>query len=266
MHKSKILVVDDELPVCRSMASALAKEDYIIDMALSGEEAITKDETVNYDVVITDLMMPGISGMELLQVLKKRRPDVMVIMVTGYPSIKSAIQATKSGAFDFIPKPFTPDELRSLVSRALEQKPLLERELRGSREEKEIIPEVSIPEGLYSISNNSWVTVEQDGNVRVGVHHMLLMSIGKIASIQFPKEQEMRYQGEVCLIINDTQNRIHRVWTPVSGRIIAINDEIEKDYHRLIREPYRSWVLLMTPTALGDEMKNLTPLRPHKNA
>jgi len=114
-EKFKILVVDDELPVCKSIASALTGDEYTVDTALSGEEALEFQEKKHYDAIIADLMMPGISGLELLKKVKMNRPDTLMIMITGYPSIRTAVEAIKLGAFDYLPKPFTPNDLRSIV-------------------------------------------------------------------------------------------------------------------------------------------------------
>ena len=117
--KKAILVVDDEITVCKSIRSALVQENYDIDLALSGEEALQKEQVKRYDVMIVDLMMPGISGLDLLRSIKTTNPSVQVIMVTGYPTMKNTLQAMQIGAFDFLPKPFLPADLRSLVAKAL---------------------------------------------------------------------------------------------------------------------------------------------------
>lgn len=117
--KKAILVVDDEITVCKSIRSALVQENYDIDLALSGEEALQKEQVKRYDVMIVDLMMPGISGLDLLRSLKTTNPSVQVIMVTGYPTMKNTLQAMQIGAFDFLPKPFLPADLRNLVAKAL---------------------------------------------------------------------------------------------------------------------------------------------------
>jgi DNA-binding NtrC family response regulator len=119
-HSIRILVVDDEIPVCNSIASALGETGYEIDTALSGEEAIKKNDTHPYDLIITDLMMPGISGMDLLKALMERDNNTRVIMITGYPSAQSAVEAVKLGAVDYLPKPFTPEQLRAMVVRIVE--------------------------------------------------------------------------------------------------------------------------------------------------
>ena len=118
-EKKRILVVDDEETVCRSIRKALQREDYEIDAALSGEEALKMEAEKKYDVIIVDLMMPGLNGMDLLKSLKAASPAVQVVMITGYPTMKNTLQALQIGAFDFLPKPFLPYDLRNLVARAL---------------------------------------------------------------------------------------------------------------------------------------------------
>jgi DNA-binding NtrC family response regulator len=118
--KHRILVVDDEPTVCRSIRQVLVRENYEVDMALSGEDALSKEAEQPYDVMIVDLMMPGLSGMDLLKLLKARNPKARIIMVTGYPTMKNTLQSMQLGAMDFLPKPFLPTTLRSLVAAALE--------------------------------------------------------------------------------------------------------------------------------------------------
>jgi CheY-like chemotaxis protein/glycine cleavage system H lipoate-binding protein len=262
-EKAVILVVDDELPVCKSIASALTSEQFTVDMALSAEEALRKEEGSQYDVIITDLMMPGLSGMDLLKRLKEKRTDIKIIMITGYPSIKSAVLSIKLGAFDYIPKPFTPSELRALVSRALESKRYHEEKMAKKGEPEPAGGDrISLPEGLYCIPENSWAKVEEDGNVRVGIHHVFLKTIGNIASVDLPKKDEMRYQGEVCFRVTDSRARVHKVWTPVSGKVVAVSEALVRQYSRLMDDPYgEGWVLALKPTHLEEDLKNLASLR-----
>ena len=119
-RKHRILVVDDELTVCKSIRQVLIREDCEVDMAQSGEEALRKEAEKPYDVMIVDLMMPGLSGLDLLKMLKARNPKARIIMVTGYPTMKNTLQAMQLGAMDFLPKPFLPTTLRNLVAAALE--------------------------------------------------------------------------------------------------------------------------------------------------
>lgn len=119
INKKMILVVDDEPAVCKSIREALLREDYDVDTALGGEDALRLSEKKKYDVFLVDLMMPGIGGLDLLKMLRRECPSARIIMITGYPTIKNTLQAMQTGAFDFLPKPFLPSTLRSLVAKAL---------------------------------------------------------------------------------------------------------------------------------------------------
>ncbi|MBW2490222.1 MAG: sigma-54-dependent Fis family transcriptional regulator [Deltaproteobacteria bacterium] len=121
-HNPFILIIDDEPAICRNCVKILSKMDYDVRYALNGHDALKMvDETI-FDVVVTDLKMSNLGGMEVLRRLKASYPETMVIVITGYASVSSAVEVMKMGAFDYLPKPFTPHELRSVVQQALVQK------------------------------------------------------------------------------------------------------------------------------------------------
>ena len=121
----RILVVDDEMIVCESCKRILEEEGYEVETALSGKEAFEKMKANPFDIVITDLKMPGIDGMEVLRTFRKEYPDSIIIMITGFSTVETAVEAMKLGAFDYIPKPFTPDEVTIVVKKAIEKKSLM---------------------------------------------------------------------------------------------------------------------------------------------
>jgi DNA-binding NtrC family response regulator len=114
-----VLVVDDEKTVCNSCQKILSQEGYNVDVALSGQEALKKVKGNRFDAVIADWKMPEIDGIEIARIIKKENPDTAVIMITGYPSVESSIKAMRSGVSDYVPKPFTPEELSDAMMRAL---------------------------------------------------------------------------------------------------------------------------------------------------
>jgi len=118
---NKILVVDDEVTAGRSMEKILARKGFAVDVALNANDGLNKMEKELFELVLLDIMMPQVNGIELLKIIKERWPNLKVIMVTGYPSIETAVKATRLGALDYISKPFTPDELREKVEQALEE-------------------------------------------------------------------------------------------------------------------------------------------------
>ena len=113
------MVVDDEKTVCASCRKILTKEGYNVEVASSGKEALSKIKGDGFDVVVTDWKMPEIDGIEMARRIKQENPNVAVILITGYPSVETSIAAIRSGVSDYVPKPFTPQELSDALIRAL---------------------------------------------------------------------------------------------------------------------------------------------------
>ncbi len=123
--RTNILVVDDEPGVCRSVEKVLCRKGYQVAQALCVTSALdTLEAGANFDLIIVDLMMPQVGGMELLKIVVDRWPSTPVLIITGYASIASAVDATRHGAVGYLPKPFTPEELENAVDRILRGVPL----------------------------------------------------------------------------------------------------------------------------------------------
>ncbi len=116
---AKILVVDDEARICHNVKKILAKNNFEITSAQSAQEALDKMAKESFSLLISDIVMPGMNGLELLKLVKNEWPVTKAIMMTAYASTDTAIKAIQLGALDYIPKPFTPEELRNLVDQAL---------------------------------------------------------------------------------------------------------------------------------------------------
>lgn len=121
-REEKILVVDDDRAVLDSINDILTVRDYSVDLAISGEEALNKIKQTRYDLVLTDLMMKGISGLDLLKEIKNISPETVVIVITGHAAIETAIEAIKLGAHDYVPKPFNDEEIVLRIDRGLQNK------------------------------------------------------------------------------------------------------------------------------------------------
>ncbi len=124
-----ILIVDDDEITCNLLEEVLSKEGYVVDKALNGREAIDKGENKPYDGVLTDIRMIDVDGMEVLRAYRQKSPDSIIIMMTAFGSIETAIRAIKEGAYDYVSKPFKLDEIKLTIRRALEQKRLLQENL-----------------------------------------------------------------------------------------------------------------------------------------
>lgn len=122
--ESHILVVDDELGIREGCKRALSAEGFFVDDAEDGNKGLQKVKKNPYDLVLVDLMMPGISGLELIEKIRLIDPEIILVVITGHATIETAVEATKKGAYDYLPKPFSPEELAAVVKRGLETRHL----------------------------------------------------------------------------------------------------------------------------------------------
>lgn len=149
MNKGKILSIDDEQGIRDMLSFTLRQHGYTIDTAQSGEEGLEKVRKESFDIVITDIKMPGMDGITVLGEIKKINPEVEVIIATGYGTMETAIEGLRKGAFDYIGKPFNIDEVTATVKRALEK-----------RRFKETV-------ALYEISKNLFSTIELNDLLKI---------------------------------------------------------------------------------------------------
>lgn len=138
--KSTILVIDDDESMRDSCTQILTKDGFLAEIAKDGSSGLEKINETKPDLVLIDLKMPGINGLEVLEKTKEIDPNIIAVVITGYATVESAVEAMKKGAYDFLPKPFTPDELRIIIKRGLERRKLI-LETESLRREKKLIEE-----------------------------------------------------------------------------------------------------------------------------
>jgi len=153
----QILVVDDDETMRDSCSQILSKTQCHVKVAETGNKALEFMKKEYFDIVLLDLKMPGLSGMEVLKSIKQDNPETIVIVITGYATVDSAVEAMKSGAYDFLPKPFAPEELRVIVRRAIEKRKLtlenlfLQEELKKTLELDNLIGKSKAMEGINEL-------------------------------------------------------------------------------------------------------------------
>lgn len=122
MKNPRILVVDDETMITNLFEISLKDEGYYIEVTNSGEDALEKFKRYNFDIAVTDIMMPDINGMVLMDHFKKIKPEIVVIVITGYPSVDSAIEFIRLGAYDYVTKPLDPNAVINSINRAWDKR------------------------------------------------------------------------------------------------------------------------------------------------
>ena len=143
-NDARILIVDDETIVRESLGSWFREEGYSVDVAASAREALEKLTIKGWDIFLLDIRMPGMDGLELQRKIKESHPDSTIIIMTAYASVETAVEAMKQGAYDYIVKPFDPDDLEHLVRNAIERKHLVSEniQLRSKIDEMNLFHEI----------------------------------------------------------------------------------------------------------------------------
>jgi DNA-binding NtrC family response regulator len=121
MKTTRVLVIDDEQIILDSIRKILKEEDYDVDVSLSGRQGLDWALKKQYDVVLTDIRMPDIGGMRVLRDIKRAKPSLPVVMITGYATVQSAVQAMKLGAMDYLEKPFTPEKILEVIASSVDR-------------------------------------------------------------------------------------------------------------------------------------------------
>ena len=133
--KHRLLIVDDDQEMLSVLQNLFLQEGYLVEVSHNGKEAISKCRDAVFDIIVTDIIMPGASGLDVLREVKKIRPETLVILITGFASLETAIKAIREGAYDYITKPFKLEQLNVAVRNAAEKVSL-------SRENKRLIQEL----------------------------------------------------------------------------------------------------------------------------
>jgi len=250
---TKVLVVDDEQVVLDSVRKHLRREGYDIQTVLSGDEAVEILESGWPEMVITDLMMPGMDGLELLERVRESKPEIPVVMITGYATMRTALQALREGAFDYIAKPFTRAELQGVVVRAARQAARMrEREEEAPEDEKTDV------EPRHQLGGHCWINVEPDGSARIGLERSFAETMGEVTEVELPSVGDFIEQGSVCLRFLTADERSHTLWSPLSGSVVELNANLREHPSLATESPSsEGWLVRLDPANLEEELKGL---------
>ncbi len=255
---ARILVVDDEEIVHASIRRILRRQGHQVEAVLAARDGLARLYEEDFDLVITDLMMPEMNGIELLEQLKKDGIRVPVLMVTGYPTISTAVKALRLGAVDYLAKPFTRQELLGPVNRALRRVAAVTSSM-TTMQSLEITqlegiqsPEMGLEPGdTYYLREHSWAEFRQDGGMEVGVEGSFLDSVGDVAGVEAPHDGDLVEQGYVSFKLTTASGEVHSVFMPLSGQVVEVNARVVDDPSSLDR---RTWIVRIIPTKLESEL------------
>lgn len=263
--KARIICVDDEAIILDSFRKILVLDGYSVDTVENGREALEMLKTHHYDFLFTDLKMPIMDGVEVTKATKALRPDIDVVIITGFASVETAVETMKYGAIDYIQKPFTEDELLAFTKNAY-----IKREARIKKELKPKVHishmhssedfnsgEFAIPGGIFISKNHSWVNIEPDGSAKTGIDDFAKKLIGDIDDIEMPNLGMKANKGSVLFSLKQ-KNRTLAFVAPVSGVVTKINTDLKEDIDAMKITPYEtSWICSIDADNLDNELQDL---------
>jgi ActR/RegA family two-component response regulator/glycine cleavage system H lipoate-binding protein len=263
--KARILAVDDEELILDSFRKILVLAGYSIDTVERGSEVLGLIRKNDYDFVFTDLKMPGMDGVEVTKAVKHLRPDIDVIVITGYASIETAVETVKFGAMDYIEKPFTEDEILAFVKTALiKRQANLEKHMRhkirlikpGTGESKSKF-ELNVPAGVFVSKQHAWAKIESNGTVRVGPDDLIRKIFEKIDHVELPESGQKIEKGETLFALKYGDYSL-KIPSPISGTITSVNSEHAERPEWLAIKPFMlSWMCGIEPANLATELPEL---------
>ncbi len=263
--KARIICVDDEDVVLDSFRRILVLDGYSVDTVKTGQEALGLVQSHHYDFAFVDLKMPEMAGEDVVKSIKHLRPDIDVVVITGYATVESAVECMQFGALDYVQKPFTENELVAMAKKFLIR--------RTDRIQKELRPRVfvtrlpvpdqlplrdfSIPGGVFISEGHCWARMEEDGKVKVGLDDFAKKIIGRIRSIDPPNLGRMITRGQILFSVKQGYRTIP-FKSPVTGRVAAVNATLKESAESLEATPYeRNWVCMIDADDLDTELRDL---------
>jgi len=263
--KARILAVDDEAIVLDSFRKILVLDGFAVDTVETGPEALNLVRAGDYDFVFTDLKMPDMDGVEVVKGVKHLRPDVDVIVITGYATIETAVETMKFGAMDYVQKPFTAEELIQFANRSLIR--------RQDRIERALRPQVhlvtptsassgsphtfNVPSGLFVSDDHVWVGLFANGLLQAGIDDFAQKIFGEVQDLVLPEAGTEVVRGQPLVTLARNGHSL-RFPAPVSGRIVAVNEELAHHPDMLNLRPYESgWLCWIEPSDLPSDLREL---------
>jgi len=257
-----LLVVEDEPVVLSAIKRILQQEKFRIDEALNVDSALEKLMISKYRLIMTDLLLPKKSGLELLQSIEEKYPEIPVIIITGYATLENALKSFKLGSFDFIAKPFDIEALLGVVQRGLKYS---RARLGNPTYSPAYIPiqqppeEKSLSNKIYCLGGHAWVKQEDGGTVQVGLGETFPNMIDQLDHIEIAAVNDEVMMGKCCARFLTKDGLVNMFWAPLSGRVIAANNDIIENVERLNSVPFDSgWLFRILPTNPIDELAQLT--------
>ncbi len=258
-EERKLLVVDDEDVVCQACRRIFSRQGFQVETYTDARQGLVKATENDYAIILLDIKMPHMDGIQFLERLREKKPDVPVLIITGYPSIPNAAAAMRLGACDYVTKPFTSEEVTWGVQRVLNMQHVLNDEGETAAQDREaVVTAMANIETLFW--DESWVQLAVDGSALVGTALPGLHG-ASITGIRMPKIGEVVYQGLPLAGVSLSGKPTLVIPSPISGVVAEVNSLVTHRPQLLASNPCgEGWIAGVCATR-HEEMTNCKPRR-----
>ena len=244
-----ILVIEDERSVARAVVMVCEDEGLSVVTAGSAVEALDILDRSNFRLALCDIMMQGLDGFQFLEELDRSGLNLPVIMMTGYSTMENAVKSLAMGAVDYIPKPFTADELLTVIRRSFRSVMLREKAYTPRFERDRVLSFVPCPSEYYRLGYVSWVRMEDEGTARMGVSDLFLKSVEGVSEFELSAVGEELVQGVPCAYATSSDGSQHGIMCPMGGKILEVNEEARSNPLLVEKDPFfRGWLYRILPS------------------
>ena len=268
--RARILAVDDEHVILDSFRKILVLAGFSVDTVDNGREALTMLRERDYDFLFTDLKMPGMDGVEVVKAAKHLRPDMDVVVITGYGTIETTVETMQFGASDYVQKPYTEEELVSIVNRLLiKRQARLEAQRRPTV--RVVAPAVAdvvaageycVPGGAFVYPGHTWARIDPGGQVWTGLDDFARKALQAVDRVELPAVGTRVKRGEPLFTVHRGAESV-QLLAPVSGEVTQTNADLKGQPQLMVQSPYaRGWACLVRPSDLAAELDGLRIGRP----
>jgi len=254
-----ILVIEDEPSVSQAVELVCGEEGMTVTSMDNAAAALRCLGNNRFRLVLCDIMMQELDGFGFLAELERHGIQTPVIMMTGYSTVENAVRSLAAGAVDYIPKPFTADELLTVVRRSLRSGALLDAAESAGLERNGKMSFVPCPANYLRLGYVSWVLMEDEGTARIGVSDLFLKAAEGIQELELAEPGEDLVQGIPCAVATAPDGSAHGVMCPMSGKVLEVNEEAQANPELVEKDPYfRGWLYRILPSDPENNLQWLT--------
>ncbi|MDI6800928.1 MAG: response regulator [Thermodesulfovibrionales bacterium] len=251
MEKQRILVVDDDPVICLSCKRILGAEGFSVFTVEDGGSAIKKVSNEEFDLVITDIRLPDVYGLTVVQETKTVQPKADVVVVTGYPSLEDAKESMRLGAFEYLEKPFTPDFMMNIAKKVFDKRGWILKKAYIDQFKDYVVPASAMDNLTVYYKDGTWARPSKEGTWEIGVDVRHFLVGGQLLYVDMLKDLKAVTAGEMCARLLSGEGNIYEVKSPMTGIVKDTNSRANDIICSLLKdhlsEGWFLWLVRIKP-------------------